>query len=36
MLVTPDMMTTREMRQNNSRYFPKMDATGHIVGGSFM
>lgn len=35
MLVTPDMMTTREMRQNNSRYFPKMDA-GHIVGGSFM
>ena len=36
MLVTPDMMTTREMRQNNSRYFPKMDADGHIVGGSFM
>jgi hypothetical protein len=36
MLVTPDMMTTREMRQNNSRYFPKMDAVGHIVGGSFM
>jgi hypothetical protein len=36
MLVTPDMMTTREMRQNNSRYFPKMDAEGHIVGGSFM
>jgi hypothetical protein len=30
------MMTTREMRQNNSRYFPKMDADGHIVGGSFM
>ena len=36
MLVTPDMMTTREMRQNNSRYFPKMDAEGRIVGGSFM
>jgi len=36
MLVTPDMMTTREMRQNNSRYFPKMDADGRIVGGSFM
>jgi hypothetical protein len=36
MLVTPDMMTTREMRQNNSRYFPKMDADGHVVGGSFM
>jgi hypothetical protein len=36
MLVTPDMMTTREMRQNNSRYFPKMDPDGRIVGGSFM
>jgi hypothetical protein len=36
MLVTPDMMTTREMRQNNSRYFPKIDADGRIVGGSFM
>lgn len=36
MLVTPDMMTTREMRENNSRYFPKMDADGRIVGGSFM
>jgi hypothetical protein len=36
MLVTPDMMTTREMRQNNSRYFPKLDADGRIVGGSFM
>ena len=35
-LVTPDMMTTREMRQNNSRYFPKLDAEGRIVGGSFM
>jgi hypothetical protein len=35
-LVTPDMMTTREMRQNNSRYFPKLDADGRIVGGSFM
>lgn len=36
MLVTPGTMTTREMRQNNSRYFPKMDAEGRIVGGSFM
>lgn len=35
LLVTPDMMTTREMRQNNSRYFPKLDAEGRIVGGSF-
>lgn len=36
LLVTPDMMSTREMRQNNSRYFPKLDAEGRIVGGSFM
>ncbi|WP_426286125.1 hypothetical protein [Luteibacter sp. E-22] len=36
LLVTPDMMSTREMRQNNSRYFPKLDADGRIVGGSFM
>lgn len=35
-LVTPDMMSTREMRQNNSRYFPKLDAEGRISGGSFM
>jgi hypothetical protein len=35
-LVTPDMMSTREMRQNNSRYFPKLDDQGRIVGGSFM
>lgn len=35
-LVTPDMMSTREMRMNNSRYFPQMDDTGHITGGKFM
>ncbi|MDQ7995719.1 MAG: hypothetical protein AAGC76_07675 [Luteibacter sp.] len=35
-LVTPDMMSTREMRQNNSRYFPKLDSEGRIIGGSFM
>jgi hypothetical protein len=35
-LVTPDMMSTREMRQNNSRYFPKLDDQGRIVRGSFM
>ena len=35
MLVTPDMMTTRELRQNNSRYFPKLDDEGRIVGGQF-
>jgi len=35
LLVTPDMMTTREIRQNNSRYFPKLDAENRIVGGQF-
>ncbi|QWT19574.1 hypothetical protein KPL74_17730 [Bacillus sp. NP157] len=34
-LVTPDMMTTREMRMNNSRYFPQLDGDGRIVGGKF-
>jgi hypothetical protein len=36
MLVTPDTMTTREMRSNNSRYFPEFDKDGRIVGGKFM
>ncbi|WP_368311627.1 hypothetical protein [Luteibacter sp. CQ10] len=36
LLVTPDMMTTREIRMNNSRYFPEMDAEGRIKGGKFM
>jgi hypothetical protein len=35
-LVMPDMMSTREMRMNNSRYFPKLDEAGRIVGGKFM
>jgi hypothetical protein len=30
------MMSTREMRQNNSRYLPKLDSEGRIIGGSFM
>lgn len=36
LLVTPDMMTTREIRMNNSRYFPELDAEGRIKGGKFM
>lgn len=36
MLVTPGTMTTREMRHNNSRYFPTLDGEGRITGGSFM
>ena len=34
-LVTPDTMTTMEMRSNNSRYFPELDKDGRIVGGGF-
>jgi len=36
LLVTPGMMTTREMRNNNSRYYGKFDDAGRITGGSFM
>jgi hypothetical protein len=35
-LVLPGTIATREFRHDNSRYFPKLDADGHIVGGSFM
>lgn len=35
MLVTPEIMTTREIRQDNSRFFPRMDGNGRIVGGIF-
>ena len=34
-LVTPDMVTTMEMRSNNSRYFPELDKDGRITGGGF-
>jgi hypothetical protein len=36
LLVTPGMITTREMRSNNSRYYGKFDKDGRIVGGNFM
>ena len=35
-LVTPGIPSTRELRNNNSRYFPDLDAEGHIIGGKFM
>ncbi|TCV92841.1 hypothetical protein EC912_106180 [Luteibacter rhizovicinus] len=34
-LVLPGMITTMEMRMNNSRYSAKLDAQGKITGGSF-
>jgi predicted small lipoprotein YifL len=36
LLVTPDMSSTRELRNNNSRYFPDLDKDGRITGGKFM
>lgn len=36
LLVTPGMPSTRELRNNNSRYFAELDAQGRIVGGKFM
>ena len=35
-LVMPGSMSTREMRTNNSRYFPELDKEGRITGGKFM
>lgn len=34
-LVMPGSITTMEFRSNNSRYYPQLDADGHIVGGHF-
>ena len=34
-LVMPGTITTMEMRNNNSRYFPELDKDGHITGGGF-
>lgn len=36
LLVTPGMPSTRELRNNNSRYFAELDAQGRITGGKFM
>lgn len=34
-LVLPQDMATREMRNDNSRYFARLDGEGRIVGGDF-
>jgi predicted small lipoprotein YifL len=36
LLVTPGMPSTRELRNDNSRYFPELDKDGRITGGKFM
>jgi hypothetical protein len=35
-LILPGMIATREYRPDNSRYFAKLDESGHIIGGQFM
>lgn len=34
-LMLPGMISTMEMRYDNSRFFPLMDQSGHITGGDF-
>ncbi len=34
-VITPGMMTTRELRGDNSRYFVELDDQGRITGGKF-
>lgn len=34
-LVLPGQIATKELRFNNSRYFPQVDSFGHITGGKF-
>ncbi|MFC5742258.1 hypothetical protein [Dyella tabacisoli] len=36
LLVLPGERSTREFRNNNSRYFAELDTNGHITGGKFM
>ena len=34
-LMLPGMISTMEMRYDNSRFFPQLDKDGHIIGGDF-
>ncbi len=34
-VITPDMMATRELRGDHSRYFVELDAEGRVIGGKF-
>lgn len=36
LLVLPSSPSTREFRNDNSRYFAQLDKDGHIIGGRFM
>ena len=35
LLMLPGMMSTMEIRYDNTRFFPQMDSSGHIIGGDF-
>lgn len=34
-LILPGMITTKELRMDNSRYFAELDGEGRISGGKF-
>lgn len=34
-LMLPGMISTMEIRYDNSRFFPQLDKDGHIIGGDF-
>ncbi|MFC3653038.1 hypothetical protein ACFONN_15875 [Dyella humi] len=34
-LMLPGMISTMEMRYDNTRFFPQMDNSGRIIGGDF-
>jgi hypothetical protein len=34
-VVPPDVLTTMELRDDNSRFFPTLDNSGRVVGGHF-
>jgi hypothetical protein len=34
-LMLPGMISTMEIRYDNSRFFPQMDSDGHVIGGDF-
>lgn len=35
LFVDPTMITTMEMRGDNSRFYPELDEVGNVTGGDF-
>jgi predicted small secreted protein len=35
LLMMPGMVSTMEIRYDNTRFFPQLDSSGHIIGGDF-